>query len=67
MTNEEVLNSVKHLVGSRYVPSVKAYISELTGRPKVTGVDDISTMECDDNRLNIKGNEAGLIESFWLG
>lgn len=31
MTNEEIDETLQYLIGSRYVPSVKAYISEITG------------------------------------
>jgi hypothetical protein len=32
MTNEEVLNATKHLIGTRYVHAVKGYIGELVSR-----------------------------------
>ncbi|WP_407313643.1 hypothetical protein [Pseudomonas sp. nanlin1] len=67
MNNEEVLDSIKHLIGTRYVPSVKAYLSELTGCPKVIGPYDAYTLEREDDRLNIIGDDAGLIQSFWVG
>ena len=38
MTNDEIIQLLGYLIGTRYVPSVKAYISELTGRNRVVGV-----------------------------
>lgn len=67
MTNDEVLQQLKHLIDSRYVPTVKAYISELTGRARVVGIGDISTKEMDQNRIHIVGNDAGVIRSFRFG
>jgi len=63
MTNEEVLQQIQHLIGSRYVPTVKAYISELTGRPRVVGLNEVSTREFDDQRINMSGN-ADIITAF---
>lgn len=47
MNNEQVSQLISHLIGTRYVPSVKAYISELTGRTRVVGVNEVSTKEFD--------------------
>jgi hypothetical protein len=64
MTNIDVLQQLKHLIGSRYVPSVKAYISELTGHTRVVGIGEISTTEVDSSRIRIRGDEAGVIQGF---
>ena len=64
MNNEEVLQLIKHLIGTRYVPSVKAYITELTGRDRVVGVNEASTKEIDPNRIQIRGDEKLCIVDF---
>lgn len=67
LSDDEVLTCIGRLVGTRYVPSVKAYISELTGRTRVVGIGEMSTREIDPSRVNITGNEAGLISGFHFG
>ncbi len=67
MTNEQVLQLIQHLIGSRYVPGVKAYICELTGRARVVGVNEPTTLDVQPERIHIQGNAAGNIESFRFG
>ncbi|POA22666.1 hypothetical protein C1886_00085 [Pseudomonas sp. FW300-N1A1] len=67
MTNDEVLQQLQHLIGSRYVATVKAYISELTGRARVVGINDISTKELDPDRIRLLGDDAGAIRSVSFG
>jgi len=67
LSNDEVLTCIGRLIGTRYVPTVKAYISELTGRQRVVGIGEMSTREMDPQRVNISGNEAGLISGFHFG
>ncbi|WP_166360916.1 hypothetical protein [Pseudomonas akapageensis] len=67
MTNEDVLQKIQHLVCSPYVFSVKAYITELTGRTRVVGPNEISTKELDLNRIHISANDEGIITSFSFG
>ncbi|UVM55878.1 hypothetical protein LOY37_26735 [Pseudomonas sp. B21-012] len=64
MTNEEVLQHINHLVGTRYVSSTKAYISELTGRARVVGAGEFSTREYDPSRIQVIANDEGIIQSF---
>ena len=45
MPNEKIIEIIQHLIGTRYVPTVKAYISELCGRERVVGPADVSTKE----------------------
>ena len=66
MDNDEVLACIGRLVGTLYVPSVKAYISEVTGRMRVVGPTDMSTMEIDRTRVQIAVNDAGLIDRFYF-
>ena len=65
MTNQEALQQIRHLIGTRYVRSVVAYISELTG------ITDICVMTCPTDirpdRLNITPDPAGNIHSFSFG
>ena len=67
MNNEQVAQLISHLIGTRYVPSVKAYISELTGRTRVVGVNEVSTKEFDADRINIKADDNNCIVSFQFG
>ncbi len=67
MTNDQVLAALNHLIGTRYVASVKSYITELTERSRVVGPNEMSTKEYDTNRIHIAGNASGLIESFHFG
>ncbi|MDY7567684.1 hypothetical protein QN400_18045 [Pseudomonas sp. RTC3] len=67
MTNEEALQQIQHLIGSRYVPTVKAYISELTGRPRVVGLKDVATREFDTQRIGMTGDDAGIVTAFSFG
>ena len=64
MTNEDVLLQLQHLIGTPYTPAVKAYITEVTGRPRVVGPRDPSTREIDRNRINIAVDDADLITAF---
>ncbi len=67
MNNEQVSQLISHLIGTRYVPSVKAYISELTGRTRVVGVNEVSTKEFDTDRIYIKADDNNCIVSFQFG
>ena len=67
MNNDEALQLIKHLIGTRYVPSVKAYISEITGRTRVVGVNEASTKELDQNRIHLIGDANDCIVSFTFG
>lgn len=67
MNNKQVSQLISHLIGTRYVPSVKAYISELTGRARVVGVNEVSTKEFDTDRINIKADDNNCIVSFQFG
>lgn len=67
MTNDVVVQKIQHLIGSPYVYSVKAYISELTGHPRVVGPNEVSTRDLDPNRIHIIANDVGTIVSFRFG
>ncbi|RRV09147.1 hypothetical protein EGJ27_05080 [Pseudomonas sp. v388] len=67
MTNEQITQALQFLIGSRYVPSIKTYISELTGRARVLGANDVSTREFDLNRIHVHTDDAGLISGFTFG
>lgn len=64
MTDEELAIPINHLLGTPYVPAVKAYISELTGRARVVGPGDHSTLEIDPHRINVHTNAIGKIITF---
>ncbi|KPX48766.1 Uncharacterized protein ALO68_03292 [Pseudomonas syringae pv. helianthi] len=67
MTNEVITQTLQYLVGSRYVPTVKAYISEITGLQKVLGPGDMTTHDLNPNRLNVNVDKAGLVSGFSFG
>lgn len=67
MTNEEITLQLNYLIGSRYVPTVKAYIGELTGRTRVTGPGDTTTFELDYTRVSVHVDGENLVESFSFG
>jgi hypothetical protein len=67
MTNEEVLSATKHLIGTRYTAAVKTYITELTGRSRVTGPGEITTKEYDLTRVAVVTDDAGMITAIQFG
>lgn len=67
MTNEEITRALQFLVGTRYVPAVKTYIAELTGRPRINGPGDFSSREIDLNRITLHTDSAGLITHVSFG
>ena len=67
MTNDQVLQSTQHLIGTPYVAAVKAYITELTGRDRVVGPNDISTKEYDLDRVGVAADGAGIISAIHFG
>ncbi|RMM40061.1 hypothetical protein ALP58_03884 [Pseudomonas savastanoi] len=67
MTNEVIAQALQYLVGSRYVPTVKAYISEITGLQKVIGPGDITTNDLNPNRLYVNVDKDGLVAGFSFG
>lgn len=58
---KDVLAPARHVIGSRYVQSVKAYVLELTGLRKAIGPKDPSTKDIRTDRVFIKVDEDGLI------
>ena len=67
MNNEEIIKLLGYLIGTRYVPTVKAYISELTGRTRVVGVNEISTKEWDERRIHLIGDANNCIVPIHFG
>lgn len=67
MPNEKIIEIIQHLIGTRYVPTVKAYISELCGRERVVGPADVSTKEFDTQRINIEAGSTDIITGFHFG
>lgn len=66
MTDEEVLQLVRHLIGSRYVPSVETYMAELTMRTvgRFTGEVIRAPGTSCPGRLNLCLNATGDIEAI---
>jgi hypothetical protein len=67
MTNEEIIQCLQYLIGSRYVPTVKAYIGELTGRDRIVSSKDLVSKEFDINRITVGVDAADRIESYSFG
>lgn len=67
MNNEQALQALAHLIGTPYEPSAKATISEITGRARVVGPNDMSTKEYDINRIQINTDANSLIQGFSFG
>ncbi|MDO7909735.1 I78 family peptidase inhibitor [Pseudomonas monteilii] len=63
----DLTTSVQHLIGTRYVESVKAYILEMTGLMSVIGPNDISTMDIRTDRIYVDVDEAGNISRLRIG
>ena len=64
MTNEDVLKTLAHLVGTPYAPAIKDTICTLTGRTRVVGPDEMCTREYDLERIQIKAGTDLLIQGF---
>ncbi|KPB70150.1 hypothetical protein ACKUFS_23060 [Pseudomonas cannabina] len=64
MTNEEIDETLQYLIGSRYVPSVKAYISEITGLEMVVSNREPVPLNFDPMRLHVIVDGAGLVSGF---
>ena len=67
MTNDEVLVALSTLVGCEYSEATKAQITELTGRARVVGPNDISTLELDKSRIHVIAGGNGVITGFHFG
>lgn len=67
MNNENVICALQHLVGTPYDESIKATVTELTGRPRVVGPNDISTREFDLQRIHVRADDDGSITGFTFG
>jgi len=67
MTNEDIIHQLHYLIGSRYVPAVKAYIGELTARERVVSSKEFVTREFDINRITVDVDDAGRIASYSFG
>ncbi|MFD2645831.1 I78 family peptidase inhibitor [Pseudomonas japonica] len=67
MTNEEVQVALAKLIGCEYTQAVKAQITELTGRARVVGPNDVSTLEMDESRIHVVAGGNGMITGFHFG
>lgn len=67
MTNDEVFQQTKHLIGTRYVAAVKPYISELTGRNLVVASGDIVTLNIDSSRVTVERDGDDTITGISFG
>ncbi|GAB7530584.1 hypothetical protein PS3A_29950 [Pseudomonas sp. 3A(2025)] len=67
MNNDEITQTLQFLIGSRYVPAARGYISELTGRARVHGPRDITTREYDLDRITVQADADDSITGFSFG
>jgi hypothetical protein len=67
MNNDEVQVILAKLIGTSYTEAVKAQIRELTGRARVVGPTDISTMDYDESRIHVVAGGNGVISGFRFG
>lgn len=61
------IEQIRHLIGSRYVESVKAYIIELTGLATAAGPNDITTKDIRMDRVMISVDDQGCITDLAIG
>lgn len=52
----DILSPARHVIGSRYVESVKAYILELTGLRIAVGPNEMHTMDIRSDRVLIQAD-----------
>ncbi|CAG8869369.1 hypothetical protein PS627_03447 [Pseudomonas fluorescens] len=62
----DLLGPVRHLIGTRYVPSVKTYILEMTGMSIVVGPTDPATHDKRGDRVFVLVDE-GFITDLRIG
>lgn len=67
MTQIEVFNKIHHLIGTPYLASVKAYITELTGYWVFGPGERPLTLDIKPNTLTILSNAEGNILWFSFG
>jgi hypothetical protein len=63
----DLTTPVQHLIGTRYVESVKAYILEMTGLTYVIGPNEMSTMDIRTDRIYVHVDETGNISRLRIG
>lgn len=63
MTSEEAHQQLQHLVGTRYVPSIEAYIGELTGY-SIVCLDAGVTRDFWRDRIRIVCDKDKIIQKF---
>ncbi|UFH49495.1 I78 family peptidase inhibitor [Pseudomonas sp. KNUC1026] len=64
MNNDAVRTTLAHLVGTVYTTHTKATVTALTGRMRVVGPNEISTMEFDPQRIHVQADDEGRILGF---
>ncbi|MBA1241445.1 hypothetical protein [Pseudomonas japonica] len=64
MTNEEIVQMLQGLIGTTYAPSVKAHISDVTGRAVVIGPNELHSKIFDPERVHIQADTNGIITGF---
>lgn len=63
----DLLGAVRHLIGTRYVPSVQPYILEMTGMFFVVGPDEPVSLDIRSDRVIIVADDQGIITDLRIG
>lgn len=63
----DLIGAVRHLIGTRYVPSVKTYILEMTEMSIVVGPREPATFDIRDDRVFVTVDEHGEISALRIG
>ncbi|MBD1550059.1 I78 family peptidase inhibitor [Pseudomonas typographi] len=67
MDNQHVVQALQHLLGTTYDETTKSTVTELTGRTRVVGPNDITTREFDLQRVHVRVGAQGRIEAITFG
>ncbi|WP_313738444.1 hypothetical protein [Pseudomonas sp.] len=62
----DILGPARHVIGSRYVESVKPYVLELTGLYHAVGPNDFTTRDIRTDRILIGVDEHGDITGLTI-
>ncbi|MDF2488358.1 MAG: hypothetical protein K0S77_980 [Pseudomonas sp.] len=63
----DLIGAVRHLIGTRYVPSVKTYILEMTEMAIVVGPNEPATFDIRGDRVFVSTDKQGVITKLHVG
>ena len=64
MSNEEIVHALQHLIGMPYEASIKTNITQVTGRTRVVGPNEMCTREFDPERVHVRVDASGAVSGF---